>query len=411
MSKSILITGANRGIGYHIANNILSDSSCQFGLVILACRDPSLAEQAVKKMEQDYQSEQQKDGQNDQNEGSKETSLLFGSERVKYVAIDLLGDGAGKTEEFSSVASQVRKLCSDFKSSSSLNQGGSKSELSASPSLLLLDAVVHNAGYGFLIDNEADATCQQLLEHATQTVQVNFTNTVKLNESLMPLLRPITNLNEKKEASSSHCCGGGRVVVVGSKAGLLHCFPDVSTAPLLLQHLLLFSTSPVVPSSTPPAPSQNNLRDGHQNLEALLAIGEQYLNNIKEGRTVVKGGMPAVFPLTTKTTTSENEKENTTASVSMSSWPSSPYCMSKILIHAYVRLLALSSTSSSSGGGVHVSVCTPGYCQTSMTLGAGYRTALEGAADPTWLSTAPLNEVEKLHGQFIADKQPVSYVQ
>ncbi|KAJ7518648.1 hypothetical protein O6H91_20G044100 [Diphasiastrum complanatum] len=85
----------------------------------------------------------------------------------------------------------------------------------------------------------------------------------------------------------------------------------------------------------------------------------------------------------------------------------SDYCVSKIALNAYTRVLAHEFLSRAYGEKVYVNVVCPGYTQTDMTLGMGNNTVEEGADTVVWLALLPPSELPS--GKFLAERTEVSF--
>ena len=93
--------------------------------------------------------------------------------------------------------------------------------------------------------------------------------------------------------------------------------------------------------------------------------------------------------------------------VKLGGWSGSTYCMSKVAINTYIRLLSRSEAVQKLG--INVNVVCPGWCKTDMTQGEGNKTAAEGADTPTWLATSQDEAAVKANGLFFAERKPISY--
>lgn len=141
--KIAFISGANRGIGFHIASNVLALP--EYGLVMLAGRNERAVREAVSVME--------------------EAAMAKGGDvnfqgRVEFVPLDL-ADAA-------SVASSINIAGKIL--------GGRK-----------IDSVINNAGFAYGFDCELP-----VFDQASHTVNINYTNTRTLLDGLIPLMQPNT---------------------------------------------------------------------------------------------------------------------------------------------------------------------------------------------------------------------------
>lgn len=86
-------------------------------------------------------------------------------------------------------------------------------------------------------------------------------------------------------------------------------------------------------------------------------------------------------------------------------WPKQTYGVSKAAEIAATRVCARENA-----GRVFVAACCPGWCKSDM---AGWdqapNTAADGADTPTWLASAPLAELEGMHGAFVGERQKLSW--
>jgi len=133
MAPSAVVTGANKGIGYHIARRLVAAGYD----VVLACRNNDLAAQAADKL-------------------MAESSTPKTAAPVRTVRFDL-----EDTASLEAAAAAVKGLFPDG-----------------------IDVVVHNAGFAF----KTDAT-EPFHVQAEKTNRINFFNTIHAVESFLPVVR------------------------------------------------------------------------------------------------------------------------------------------------------------------------------------------------------------------------------
>ena len=191
--KVAFISGANRGIGYHIASNVLALP--EYSLVMLAGRNERVVREAVSVMEEAAMEKREAVSvmgkaamaKQDAVSAMEETAMAKGDDvnfqgRVEFVPLDL--------SDASSVANSIKiasKILGERK----------------------IASVISSAGFAYGFDCELP-----VFEQASHTVGINYTNTRALLEGLIPLMQPNT----------------GRIVQLGSRAGNLSNFsgnPDV----------------------------------------------------------------------------------------------------------------------------------------------------------------------------------------
>jgi carbonyl reductase 1 len=165
ISKRVLVTGSNRGIGYFIARNVLQGGH----ELIVAARTISVGEETVGKFLRDPALLK--------NASNGEAGLK--RRILGVVAIDL--------EKPGDLPNAVKLLKEQILSSSDGK----------------LDVVIHNAGFAY----HTDATEPFSLQ-ARRTNDINYFGTVAANEALLPLISD-----------------GGRIVLLGSRAGYLSRIP------------------------------------------------------------------------------------------------------------------------------------------------------------------------------------------
>ncbi|KAJ7518647.1 hypothetical protein O6H91_20G002100 [Diphasiastrum complanatum] len=85
----------------------------------------------------------------------------------------------------------------------------------------------------------------------------------------------------------------------------------------------------------------------------------------------------------------------------------SDYCVSKIALNAYTRVLARELLSREDGQKVYANAMTPGYTKTDMSLGMGNDIVEEGADTAVWL--ALLTPLELPFGKFLAERAEIPF--
>ena len=137
--KVVLVTGANKGIGYHIAKNILSAGY----EVLLGCRSEERARAAIKKLQDE---------------------VPTAKAAAHFIPFDL--EQAGESITCSSLDTTVAAV--------ELVTQGRK-----------LEAIVHNAGFAYTVDATEPFALQ-----ASRTCKINFFGTRNASERLLPFLKP-----------------------------------------------------------------------------------------------------------------------------------------------------------------------------------------------------------------------------
>ncbi|XP_049935791.1 (-)-isopiperitenone reductase-like isoform X3 [Nymphaea colorata] len=167
-------------------------------------------------------------------------------------------------------------------------------------------------------------------ESAKHNIETNFYGTKRLTKALLPLLRPTSYKPRIVNVSSSYGLSCPRIVNVSSNYGLSCHLRDEELRQQLCDTMGLTE----------------------QKIDGVLAM---FLDDVKSEKGMEK--WPLKFP---------------------------SYCISKIALNAYTRLLALELGDKACVNSVH-----PGYVTTDMTFGSGDFSPAEGAANLAHVALLP----------------------
>ncbi|KAJ7529852.1 hypothetical protein O6H91_15G069000 [Diphasiastrum complanatum] len=82
----------------------------------------------------------------------------------------------------------------------------------------------------------------------------------------------------------------------------------------------------------------------------------------------------------------------------------SDYCVSKIALNAYTKVLAFQLS-----GRLYINSFCPGYTQTDMTRGLGTKTVKEGADTGVWLALLPPSSHDLTSGKFFGERAQIPF--